>query len=333
MDLEKPNEPLVTIIVPCYNYGHLLGETLDSIKKQTYKNWECIIVDDGSTDSSSIVSNNYCIKDNRFKYIYQDNRGLSAARNTELKHAKGKYIQLLDADDLISPNKIEMQCQIVEENLTDISITTSEYFYHENYQDRFINNFGLDLIEEKVIIGFDLFKYFLADNRIPVSSPLIRREIIETIGDFDTQLKSLEDWDYWFRILLKNYKFSLDFTSTPQTSIRISHNSMSRNKTTMTLSRIVVYNKLLATNHSLIKRDFKTIRFYIKDNIKQYLYEVDYTTNYIELFSNLEKQVSTPIQYKLYKMIFKLRLISHKRLLWFIFDLSLKNLINHFKKK
>ncbi|RYX81126.1 glycosyltransferase family 2 protein, partial [bacterium] len=95
------DQALVTIITPCYNYGKFLAEALDSLLLQTYSNWECIIVNDGSIDNTDEVALQYTAKDQRFKYINQKNGGLPNARNSALKIAQGKYIQLLDADDLL----------------------------------------------------------------------------------------------------------------------------------------------------------------------------------------------------------------------------------------
>lgn len=93
--------PLVSIIVPCYNQGHYLPETLDSVIAQTYTNWECVIVNDGSSDETENVAKKYCGKDSRFVYMYQDNKGLAEARNSGIRHSQGSYILPLDSDDKI----------------------------------------------------------------------------------------------------------------------------------------------------------------------------------------------------------------------------------------
>ena len=78
------NNPLVSIIVPCYNQAQYLPETLDSVLAQTYPYWECIIVNDGSPDNTEEIAKHYCEKDSRFKYVYKENGGLSSARNVSL---------------------------------------------------------------------------------------------------------------------------------------------------------------------------------------------------------------------------------------------------------
>src|SRR5690606_40203485 len=101
--------PLVSIIVPCYNYGHYLLETLNSVKSQIFKDWECIIIDDGSTDPTAEVAREATRIDRRFRYYYQENKGLAAARNSGILRSRGEFIQFLDADDFISPNKLRSQ--------------------------------------------------------------------------------------------------------------------------------------------------------------------------------------------------------------------------------
>ena len=102
-------QPEVTIIVPTYNYGHLIGETLNCLINQVFKDWEAIIIDDGSTDETEKVVLKYTAIDSRIKYSKQENKGVSVARNLGVKLAKGNFIQFLDADDLISPQKINLQ--------------------------------------------------------------------------------------------------------------------------------------------------------------------------------------------------------------------------------
>ena len=93
---------IVSIIVPCYNYAALFREALDSVLAQTYDDWECIIVNDGSTDDTEEIALQYCQKDERFIYFYKENGGHSSARNYGIKKSKGEYILPLDPDDKIA---------------------------------------------------------------------------------------------------------------------------------------------------------------------------------------------------------------------------------------
>ena len=98
-------KPAVSVIIPCYNHAHYLCRAVQSVLAQTYADWEAIIVDDGSTDNTREVATRF--SDPRVRYIYQENRGLSAARNTGISAAQGSYLAFLDADDELEPT---IQC-------------------------------------------------------------------------------------------------------------------------------------------------------------------------------------------------------------------------------
>ena len=101
MKTNKP--PRISIVIPCYNGAKYIRETLDCLQNQTVDDWECIIVNDGSTDNSLEILREYAEKDSRYKYIDKENEGPSIARNTAIAASLGKYILPLDADDLIAP--------------------------------------------------------------------------------------------------------------------------------------------------------------------------------------------------------------------------------------
>ena len=93
--------PLVSIIIPCYNYSNYLVFTLESLQEQVFKDWECLIIDDGSTDDTKLKAETFLKKDSRYRYIYQEQKGVSAARNKGIAQSRGSYIQFLDADDFL----------------------------------------------------------------------------------------------------------------------------------------------------------------------------------------------------------------------------------------
>lgn len=116
------DKPTVSIIVPVYNVEQYLKECLDSIKNQTFKDWECILVDDGSKDSSAAMCDEYAEEDSRFRVIHKQNGGLSSARNAALKIVRGDYIGFVDADDWIEPEMFQTLYQLIIENNADISM-------------------------------------------------------------------------------------------------------------------------------------------------------------------------------------------------------------------
>ena len=117
------DSPLISIIIPAYNRAHLIGETLDSIIAQTYKNWECIVVDDGSSDHTERILQNYCAKDSRFKFYHRPENHLpggNGARNYGFEKSKGEYIQWFDSDDIMSPSKMEYQVAALQNKQVDV---------------------------------------------------------------------------------------------------------------------------------------------------------------------------------------------------------------------
>jgi len=129
----------ISIIIPCYNGSNFIINTLKSVQEQTYQNWECVIVDDGSKDSSKNTIQNFIGSDNRFIYHYQENKGLSGARNTGMEIATGAYIYFLDADDLISTDSLENLQALIDIDIDIVfgktAITHGQNFNIEGYLD------------------------------------------------------------------------------------------------------------------------------------------------------------------------------------------------------
>lgn len=118
-----PNKPLVSVVVPVFNAEDFLAECVNSILSQTYKNIEIILINDGSTDRSSIICDNYADLDARVSVIHQSNRGVSAARNAGINSAVGKYITFIDSDDTIHPDYVYYLTADMMDNISDITTT------------------------------------------------------------------------------------------------------------------------------------------------------------------------------------------------------------------
>jgi glycosyltransferase involved in cell wall biosynthesis len=243
-------QPLVSIIVPCYNYGHYLPETLQQLAKQQYSHWECIIVDDGSMDNTHTVSETFVLQDERFKYVYQTNMGLSAARNTGIAHANGKYLQFLDADDLIHTNKVAQQVAYLE-NHPDVDIVYGNSLFFEDAQ---LNVFLTSRVGDNGNAqrmkasgkGFDMITRFTYNNFLEVSSPLITKTLIDKVGLFDTSYTSYEDWQFWFRCSIKDVSFHFMPEEGTETYIRLGHASMMSNKNKMIINGIKIRKYMMS---------------------------------------------------------------------------------------
>lgn len=224
--------PLVSIIIPSFNNADTIIETLQSIEKQSYKNNEVIIVDDGSSDDlKSIVREYQNTSSLQLSYYYQENSGPSVARNKGAQLAKGVYLLFLDADDLLHENYIEKAVAIFQGNpKINIVYGTAEFFGAE-------------------VGKWELADYnvqdFLKYNSIPIFA-VIKKDVFHDVGGFDDQLTFTEDWELWIRIIKKYdgvykipetvYYYRKRFNKTS-----LSDNMNVNNKSD--LSRLYIYNK------------------------------------------------------------------------------------------
>lgn len=122
---------LFSIIIPCYNVEPFLAECLESVLSQSYADWEAICVDDGSTDESGRILDEYTKRDARIKVVHQENGGLSVARNTGMIHAMGEYLLFLDSDDVLTPNALDILNQQVTTHYPDVLTFNAELWYAE----------------------------------------------------------------------------------------------------------------------------------------------------------------------------------------------------------
>lgn len=179
-----------SIIVPCYNQEKYLSETLDSVLAQTSQNWECIIVNDGSTDHSEKIIDEYCEKDSRFIKLNQHNQGLSASRNNGIKLAKGTLILPLDGDDRIGTHYLELaEKEFAKSPQPKLVYCKAEFFGAKNeFWDLPAYNY------EKLL--------FL--NHIFCSAIFKKEDYLKTSG-YDTDMKlGYEDWEFWVQLLRKD---------------------------------------------------------------------------------------------------------------------------------
>lgn len=192
------NPSLVSVIIPCYNTAVYLAEAVDSALRQTYADFEVIVIDDGSTDNTSEVMARFS-SDNRLCYHYQSNEGLSAARNKGIKLANGSFIALLDADDVWEKEKLAQQVAVLEKDAS-IGLVFSD-FSSFDVNGIIASRKNSGCYNE----GVDFERLFHRNNFIYPSTVLIRQEVFESCGLFDTKLRSAEDYDMWLRIA-KTYR-------------------------------------------------------------------------------------------------------------------------------
>jgi glycosyltransferase involved in cell wall biosynthesis len=200
------DQPLVSIIIPTYNRAHLIGETLDSVVAQTYENWECIIVDDGSSDNTDEVVDEYVKKDSRFKYYHRPDehlQGGNGARNYGFKMSQGQYVNWFDSDDLMLPEMLELKVKAMLEKHIDFVICSGKS------SDSELNN-----IKNKIVsIDQDLYEsYTLWESKIMLPSVLFERFYLLNKTLFNENLIRSQENEFFSRVFFQmDYDYSLIF--------------------------------------------------------------------------------------------------------------------------
>ncbi|AEI39226.1 glycosyltransferase [Paenibacillus mucilaginosus] len=186
------NYPLVGVIIPCYNYGEYIEETLDSVLSSTYPNIEIIIVDDGSTDQNTLGVLEKIREQGLARVHVRANGGLSAARNTGISLTSGKYIVTLDADDLIAPTFIEKAVWLLEEE------SGAAFVYS------LVQLFGR---QNKIWETFEATLFYLKFRNVVPATIVIRRECWKQVGGYDESMREgYEDWEFVLRLTQAGYK-------------------------------------------------------------------------------------------------------------------------------
>ena len=180
--------PVISVIIPCYNQEKYISECLNSLIAQTFKDFEAIIIDDGSTDSSALIVRNYTDKYPNFKLLSQQNQGVIAARNFAISNAKGEYIFPLDADDIIVPQALEKFVEAIKSKKGDI-ITSRVQMFGEKTGEMKLKSPN---------------KYNLSKNNCLVNSSLFRKSDFDKSGGYDSEFNlGLEDYDFWLNMVLR----------------------------------------------------------------------------------------------------------------------------------
>lgn len=198
--------PLVSIIIPTYNRAHIIGETLDSVIAQTHTNWECIVVDDGSTDNTNQVLKKYEKKDARIKFYKRPSnrkKGANACRNYGFELSKGEFINWLDSDDLFSLNKIKSQLDVIDLNTSNLTLITSKW-ERFNGRTNLLPHEHNKVIYKDYLNGLGLLKDFHSYNTFfPPHCYLVSRSLINNCEGWNESLSVNQDGEFFTRVILE----------------------------------------------------------------------------------------------------------------------------------
>jgi glycosyltransferase involved in cell wall biosynthesis len=220
--------PLVSVIIPTYNREKIISRAIDSVFAQTCQDFEIIVLDDGSQDSTKAVADAY---GPRVKYFWQENKGIAGARNAGMHRASGSHIAFLDSDDYWLPRKLERQMALFADHpeYGMVACQCGSVQIDGTYREK--NRPG-----KSGWILYDLFN----KNFIRTSSAVITRTCLEKVGGFDEALREGEEYDYWLRIAAE---FAVGFINEPLTVYVDNTDGMSTDSLTGRLHRLKVLEK------------------------------------------------------------------------------------------
>ena len=270
--------PLISVIVPCYNQAQYLDECLQSVLDQTYTDWECIIVNDGSPDHTEEIAKKWVEKDTRFIYLSKENGGLSSARNAGIEIAKGEWILPLDADDKIGERYLELAEKEFEKGYT-IIYCEAEFFG--------VNNMYWNLPNYS-------YERILSGNIIFCSSFFQKKDWSKAKG-YDLNLQTgREDWDFWLSILQQNSSVKkLQYIGFQYRRKEISMDTeINKNENILTQTENYIYRKHLS----------KYLDHH-KNAIKNYTILKNKSAKYDTLITKIQKNKFTEFLFKVIEKI------------------------------
>ena len=194
------SKPVISIIVPVYNVENYIHICLKSILNQTFSNYECLLIDDGSTDLSGTLCDNICHQDNRFKVIHQNNQGEADARNQGLRHAIGKYIYFMDSDDYIHPKTLEILYNAINRHQTSFSMILGKRVY--NYDEPYSHlRLSYTLLSQD-----ELIKRLFGNSDVEIQFQVLWNKLYpkELIKNLFLNKTASEDTDYNLRVFLQS---------------------------------------------------------------------------------------------------------------------------------
>ena len=250
-----------TVIVPCFNSQSTIEETLISIRNQTYKKWECLIIDDYSSDNSTNIIKQICSQNNKFKLIrLKKNVGVSEVRNIGIKKSSGKFICFLDSDDLWERDFLEKSTDVLKKSNCKLTYSAYKRFFDSNKNIYF----------KKFPPRYITLRRILTNNHIPILTAVLNKELISDIKFVNDRF---EDYIFWLQIFHKNPDLiAIRSCKKCLANYRISKTQRSSNKLINILRAYRSYRKYL--KNSLLLSIFRTFIYVfvsLIDYIKQYL--------------------------------------------------------------
>lgn len=196
--------PAISVIMPAFNAGKYIGEAIESVLSQTYCDWELLIINDGSTDNTQTIIDTFINRDSRIRSLYQENAKQSKARNLGIQHAKGEYIAFLDSDDIMFPDRLSYQIQLLVNSEFDM-IFNDAYKFRYNYR---IENEESFHVKNESFHGEKALITFLEMNPVPMLTVMVKKKALLEVGSFSVNslFEHAEDYHLWLKLLKSGKK-------------------------------------------------------------------------------------------------------------------------------
>lgn len=288
----------ISIIIPTFNRAHLIVDTIESILAQTYIDWECLVIDDGSSDGTEQVVENYVKRDSRFRYYKRPDdrpKGANACRNYGFELSQGDFINWFDDDDLMHKDKLSIQVTSLLKSEFNFSVCQTLVF--ENSIQKIIG------LRSEEIYSNDVFYDYLTQNIVWMTpSALWRKSFLMTMDYlFNENLKAAQEWEFHCRVLLKNKAY--DVINQPFVYIRRHQNSISYNDN----RKVRVFNYFLARLFifDLVRNqdDLNDVSVYLKNYLLKHLKSILRTRDVKEIYKIysclLKSKISMPLKAKI----------------------------------
>ncbi|HEU5397113.1 MAG TPA: glycosyltransferase [Verrucomicrobiae bacterium] len=190
--------PAISVIIPAFNSAAFVADTLRSVQAQTFRDFEVVVVDDGSTDATAEIVREFCRDDSRFQLIQQPNAGLPGARNTGIRHARGEWVAFVDSDDLWLPEKLEKQLAAGRRD-PKTNFTFTNFLIWDGTRDLGVGYPENEPLPEGDVVAQLIFRFLFLPSTV-----MLRRQTAGDGGLFDATMKIGEDWDFWLRLAARD---------------------------------------------------------------------------------------------------------------------------------
>ncbi len=235
-----------SVILPCFNGARWIDRAIESILTQTYKDFELVIIDDGSTDNSKEIIAQY-LRDGRVRYIYQTNRGFSAALNRGIEESNGCLIGFIGQDDLWMPNKLQLQKKFLGEH-KDVDLVHSNYYSIDSEERimRMVKTKVNDFSSKQEVI-----KWLFLTTNLAFETVLVKRKCFEKVGLFDERMVGYSDHDMWLRVA---GSFNIDYLDMPLVKKRQHELQLSRIRREGVLKDEFLLARKIIDQYSFLKK-------------------------------------------------------------------------------